>query len=149
VTSRELLNSTMSLPHPPGLRAAAATPSSRAPNPQPASPFLSLLPFEIRQQIYKEVIASFNWGKKLHILLGQRQESTERSGKQKELSPQLTYIPCTLLPIDQIQSSHNSYGYSPSWPTQHEWCRGWKGIRQGSPVLQGTYLNVFLSCRRM
>jgi hypothetical protein len=125
------------------------TPSSQAPNPQPTSPLLSLLPFEIRQQIYKEVIASFGWGKQLHILLGQDLKPIDRSGKQKELTPLLTYISCTLPPIDQLSVSQNRYVYSPSWPTQHEWCQGWKATGQAPPILQGTYLSFFLSCQRM
>jgi hypothetical protein len=126
-----------------------AIPNPQALNPQHTSPLLSLLPFEIRQQIYKEVIASFGWGKQLHILLDHDLKPINRSGKQKELIPQLTYIPCTLPPIDQLSLSQNRYGYSPSWSTHHEWCQGWKATGQAPPILQGTYLSFFLSCRRM
>ena len=139
----------MSSSQPPASQAqiTPVAPSSREPNPQLISPFFALLPFEIRQQIYKEVIASFGWGDKLHIL-SRDQEPIERSGKQKEPISRLTYIPCTLPTIDPLPLSQNIYGYSSSWPTNHEWCQGWNATGQAPPPLQGTYLNFFLSCRR-
>ncbi|PMD64774.1 uncharacterized protein K444DRAFT_608450 [Hyaloscypha bicolor E] len=138
----------LSQPQISGPSTSRATTDSQAPNPQLASSFLTLLPFEIRQHIYKEVIASFSWGNKLHIF-SRNQQPIERYGKQKEVTSQLTYIPCTLPPRDQLPLSQNTYGYSPSWPTQHEWCQGWKATGQAPPPLQGTYLNFFLSCRRI
>jgi hypothetical protein len=138
----------LSQPQISGPSTSRATTDSQAPNPQLASSFLTLLPFEIRQHIYKEVITSFSWGKKLHIF-SRNQQPIERYGKQKEVTSRLTYIPCTLPPRDQLPLSQNTYGYSPSWPTQHEWCQGWKASGQAPPPLQGTYLNFFLSCRRM
>jgi hypothetical protein len=125
-----------------------ATPNSQAPDPQRTSPFFTLFPYEIRQHIYKEVIASFGWGEKLHIVLTYPRP-IERSGKHKEPGSQLTYIPCTLPPRDQLPLSQSRCGYSPLWPTQHEWCQGWKTCRQAPPPLQGTYLNFFVSCRQM
>ncbi|KAE9374866.1 hypothetical protein N431DRAFT_438264 [Stipitochalara longipes BDJ] len=127
--------------------------SARRPDPQLSSSLLSLLPFEIRQQIYKDVIASFGWGKKLHIL-SRDPEPYDSTGKQKA---QLTYIPCTPPPppptasdlFGRLPSPRDLNTYYPSWPTQHQWCQGWKATVQAPPPLQGTYLNLFLSCRRI
>jgi hypothetical protein len=72
-------------------------------NSHPSS--LPSFPLEIRQQIYREVVASFGWGKKLHILYRSVKIANEEAIRQKKhvmyyhtWQWQLTYTPCTLPP---------------------------------------------------
>ena len=124
---------------------------------------LARIPLEIRQQIYKDVIASFGWGKELHIL-SRDPEPIDRTGKRKakptkeektELKKaklakaKLTYIPCTLPQSSQSPPSDQPDTYYPDWPTQHMLCQGWKATSQAPTPLRGTYLSMFLSCRKV
>lgn len=143
----EPLNSTMDSSQ----STASQVSSFPPPNPQLTSPLFVIFPLEIRQQIYKEVVASFGWGEKLHILhrrVGVAKKdaiNTENYGRYyHDWQWRLTYIPCTSPPDEPLIRHRRLYRNR-----YHETCKSWFATEQPPPSLQGTYLNLFVTCRRV
>lgn len=103
------------------------------------------LPVEIRLQIYKYLIESFNWGPKIHLLLTSQPNPLYPPSLG---SGHLSYTRCRYpngAPAPHITSTMDLF----RWRTHYETCRGWR-VRNGTPpALQGTYLSIFLTCKTM